>query len=611
MPPDPDWRDRYADLLRTPEAAMALVRPGQRVFVATGAAEPRALVRALARRRAELVDTELIILQTGATSPLLVEQLGPPARVRVLGRAEGLDAPGPHALAEHTPLALSMVPRRFRSGELPLDVALLSVTPPDVEGRCSLGPSVGLGRAAADSARLVIAQVNPSLPRSAGAGTLWVHDLDLLVPGDEPLPGEAPPPPTPVEAGIAAHVAGLVPDGATLALGEGPLPQAVLPLLARHRDLSIHTATVTDAILDLVQAGVVTGAEKPGDHRPVVATRAWGTPRLYAALATDPRVFLMPVEHVYDPAVLLRQPRLVAIHGATEVDLTGQVVADDGGDAELLRAAARAPGGRSVVALPALSADGQASRLVARLRPGAAVLGPRSDTHFVVTEHGVAYLAGRSLQDRALALISIAAPEHREALLREALALGLVHPELSDLQGKIHLGPDDLRATHVLEDGTAVLLRPVHPTDEAGLTRLFHGLSAVSIYNRWMSHLKRPPRKEILEYVFFDHRERVALAVTLPEAHGEDIIAVGGYYLDVRTNRAEVAFTVRDDWQRRGLGAFLLRHLIHLSRRNGLSGLVAEVLRENHAMLGVFRNCGCAVRSHLEGGVYLIELDFD
>jgi len=311
---------------------------------------------------------------------------------------------------------------------------------------------------------------------------------------------------------------------------------------------------------------------------------------------------------------------MVSINAALEVDLTGQVCADSlgsrfysgiGGQSNFNFGAARAPGGKAIIALPSTTQDGKTSKIAARLSPGAGVVTTRGEVHYVVTEYGVAYLHGKTVQERVLALISIAHPDFRAGLLQEAIEMKFVRSELADVEGKIHVGPQELRTSMLLDDGTHVDFRPVHPTDEHRIKDLFYQLSEESVYSRWMSHLKRIPREEIQNYVYIDHRNQVAIVGTLPAAHGEEIIAVGGYYLHPHTNRAEVAFTVHDQWQARGIGSFLLGFLIQVARRNGIAGFTAEVLRTNKAMQMVFNHSTCHVESHLEEGVYCYQLDFN
>jgi GNAT superfamily N-acetyltransferase len=376
----------------------------------------------------------------------------------------------------------------------------------------------------------------------------------------------------------------------------------------------------TDSLIDLVESGAVTGERKTIDRGRIIASFCMGTEKLYTYIDRNPRFSFHPTEYVNDPVVIGRQERMVSINAALEVDLTGQVCADSlgtkfysgiGGQANFNFGAARAPGGKAIIALPSTTTDGKTSKIVAKLSPGAGVVTTRGELHYVVTEYGVAYLHGKSVQERVLALISIAHPDFREALMREAIEMKFVRSELADVEGKIHVGPQELRTSMLLDDGTQIDFRPVHPTDETRIKDLFYALSQESVYSRWMQHLKRIPREEIHNYLYIDHRNQVAIVGTLPEAHGDAVIAVGGYFLDPRTNRAEVAFTVRDAYQNRGIGTFLLRYLTQIARRNGIAGFTAEVLRQNKAMQMVFNHSECQVASSLEEGVYCFELDFD
>ncbi len=234
----------------------------------------------------------------------------------------------------------------------------------------------------------------------------------------------------------------------------------------------------------------------------------------------------------------------------------------------------------------------------------------RGDVHYVVTEYGVAYLHGKSVQERAIALISIAHPKFRAQLLKEAIEARFLRPELADVEGKVVIGPKEFRTTHLLSDGTQINFRPIHPTDEPATVDLFYALSQETMYYRFMSRSKHIPRKEIQDFVFIDHRKDIAIVATLPEAHGEDIIAIGRYYLDEKTNLAEVAFVVRDDWQNRGIGSFLLKHLATIAKRNGIRGFTAEVLRANRAMQQVFLTSDFKVHSEPNEDVFSFQMDF-
>jgi GNAT superfamily N-acetyltransferase len=333
----------------------------------------------------------------------------------------------------------------------------------------------------------------------------------------------------------------------------------------------------------------------------------------------NPLFSFNPTEYVNDPFIVGRQHKMVAINTALEVDLTGQVCSDSlgtsfysgaGGQADFNRGAGRSPGGRAIIALPSTAKGGKVSRIVATLTPGAGVVTTRAGVHYVVTEYGTAYLRGKSVQERAMALITIAHPDFREELLAKAVEYKWVPPEMEDVEGRLFVGPKEVRTTMVLDDGTLVTLRAMNPTDEPATRDLFYSLSRETMYYRYMSYLERIPRKQLRNYVYIDHRNEVTIVGTVPEAHGEEIIAIGGYYLDPKTNRAEVAFIVQDDWQRRGIGSFIMKHLASIAMRNGIAGFTAEVLRDNKAMQAVINHSGLMVQSRMEEGVFHFEMDF-
>jgi acyl-CoA hydrolase/RimJ/RimL family protein N-acetyltransferase len=616
---DPAWQEKYQDQILTAERAVAQVRAGHRVFVATGCAQPIELVRALAARSHELADTEIVHLLTLGAAPYAQKELAQYFRVNSFFIAENVRDIIQKGLGDYTPIFLSDIPGLFSSGQLPLDVALIHVTPPDARGMCSFGVSVDIVKSAAANATMVIAQVNPQMPRTLGDSFIDINDIDYLVPVDQPILEATSPAPNEVTRSIAEFVAALIDDGSTVEVGIGRIPQSVLEFLKDKKDLGIHTEMFTDAIIDLVESGVITGARKSIDRGKIVASFCLGTKKLYDYVNNNSMFSFHPTEYVNDPFVISQQNRMVAINIALEVDLTGQVCADSlgtkfysgiGGQVDFNRGAARSHEGKAIIALPSTAKSGTISRIVAKLSDGAGVVTTRGDVHYVVTEYGVAYLHGKSVQERALALISIAHPDFRVQLLKGAIEARYVRQELSDIEGRIHVGPQELRTTFVLPDGTLVNLRPIHPTDQERMRDLFYDLSQQTVYYRFMSRMKRIPQKQIQDFVYIDHRNEVSIVGTLPEAYGEEIISVGGYYLDPRTNRAEIAFIVRDEWQNRGLGSFMLKYLTSIAKRNGIAGFTAEVLQENRGMQAVFNKSGLKVKSRLEGGVYSYEIDF-
>jgi acyl-CoA hydrolase/GNAT superfamily N-acetyltransferase len=618
-PADTDWTTRYADMLATPAQAVRRIRPGQRVFIGTGCGQPLDLVHALTARGGELADTEILHLLTLGDAPYAVRELAQCFRVNSFFIADNVRDLIQEGLGDYTPIFLSDIPRLFSSGQVPLDAALIQVSPPDARGMCSLGISVDIVKSAAENARLVIAQVNPRMPRTLGDSMLHVYDLDVLVPVDTPLIEVQPPAPDDDTRRIGEFVAALVEDGSTVEFGIGQIPQAVIEFLREKHELGIHTEMFTDAIIDLIESGAVTGAHKTLDRNRVVASFCMGTRRLYDYIDGNPAFSFHPTEYVNDPVVIGQQHKQVAINVALEVDLTGQVCADSlgtqfysgiGGQVDFNRGAARSRGGKAIIALPSTARHGTVSRIVTRLSPGAGVVTTRGDVHYVVTEFGTAYLHGKSVQERAMALISIAHPDFRATLLEEAVEARYVRRELADVGGKIVVGPPEFRTSHVLRDGTQINFRPIHPTDEPNLRDLFYALSQETIYYRFMSHMKHVPRKEIQNFVYINHRSDVAIVGTVPEAHGDEIVAIGRYYLNEKTNLAEVAFVVRDNWQNRGIGTFLLNYLSELARRNGIGGFTAEVLRENRAMQRVFNKCPFKVTSVPNDDVTSFRMEF-
>jgi acyl-CoA hydrolase/N-acetylglutamate synthase-like GNAT family acetyltransferase len=619
-PYDPNWHEKYKDMISIPGQAISRLRPGQRVFIGTGCGEPKELVKALTDRASKLADMEIIQLLTLGEAPYAHKELADCFLVNSFFVAENVRGLIQEGLGKYTPISLSDIPRLFSSGQLPLDAALIQVTPPDERGRVSLGISVDIVRSAAENASLVIAQVNPQMPRTLGDSFIDIYDLDILVPADTPIFEATLPESTEVIRKIGERIAALVEDGSTVGFSVGRIPNAVVDFLKEKQDLGIHTEMFTDNIIDLIESSAVTGVKKTLDRGRIVASFCFGTRRLYDYIHNNPLFSFQPTEYVNDPSIIAKQHKMVAINTALEIDLTGQVCADSigtkfysgiGGHVDLNSGAARSYGGKAIIALPSTTTDGTTSRIVAKLSPGAGVVTTRGDVHYVVTEYGVAYLHGKSVRERALALISIAHPRFLETLLKEAIEAKYLRKELADVGESFIVAPHEAKTSLLLDDGTKINFRPIHPTDEPKMKDLLYTLSQDALYSRFMTHIRRFPYKQIKDFVYIDHRKEVAIIGVLPEAHGEDIIAVGRYYLDPRTNRAEVAFVVRDVWQDRGIGKFLFKYLTTIAKQHGITGFTAEVLRSNKRMQSVFNNSDLRVRSRLSDDIYSFEMDFD
>ncbi len=412
----------------TAEEAVAVVRSGERVFIHSVAAAPQRLITALTARASELRVVEMVSIHTEGPAPYAAPELARSFRVNALFVGGNVRQAVQEGRADYLPVFLSEVPQLFRAGVLPLDVALIQVSPPDRHGFCSLGVSVDVSRAAVQMARTVIAQVNPHMPRTHGDGILHEDDIDFLVPVDDPIHEMPLKPMDEAIKAIGRHCAELVDDGACLQLGIGAIPQATLAALGDHQRLGIHTEMLSDGVVDLVERGVITGEAKRVHPGKIVASFAAGSRRFYDFLDDNPQVAMLDVAYTNDTAVIRRNPKVTAINSAIEVDLTGQVCADSigdrlysgvGGQMDFIRGASLSEGGKPIIALKSTTSKGD-SRIVPFLKPGAGVVTTRAHVHFVVTEHGIADLWGKNLRQRAAALIAIAHPSHRDGLAAEA-----------------------------------------------------------------------------------------------------------------------------------------------------------------------------------------------
>jgi len=376
---DSNWQEKHTDTIVTPGDAVKALRAGTRVFIGTGCGQPLDLVRALSARAADLPDTEIVHLLTYGEAPYATPEHTRYFRINSFFIAENVRTIIQEGRGDYTPILLSDIPRLFDSGKMPLDAALIQVSPPDEDGMCSLGISVDIVKSAADNASLVIAEVNPRMPRTHGDSLISVYDIDLLVPVERDLVEYHAPVPDESIRNIGEYVAALVEDGSTLELGIGRIPQAVLQFLEGKKELGIHTEMLSDTIVDLVDRGVITGSRKSIDRNKIVCSFALGTRKLYDYIDDNPAFSFHPTEYVNDSYLISRHRKMVAINVALEVDLTGQVCADSlgsrfysgiGGQVDFNRGAARCPDGKAIIALPATAEEGEVSRIVANLYPG-------------------------------------------------------------------------------------------------------------------------------------------------------------------------------------------------------------------------------------------------
>ncbi|MBI5203275.1 MAG: hypothetical protein HY925_16915 [Elusimicrobia bacterium] len=587
--------DPYDGKRRTLNEALAPIRSGSHILVGSGAAEPEHLVEGLAAHAPRLADAEVLHLLTLGTAPYSQPYFHGRLRHNALFIGPNVRGAIQEGRADYTPCFLHEVPSLLRSGRIPVDAVLLQATPPE-NGVCSLGVSVDILKAAVEAASYVVVQANPRMPWTLGDSFIRVEDVDAFVDHAEPLRELVPAEPTAAALWIGRYVAQLVDDGATIQAGIGAIPDAVLSCLSGKRDLGVHSEMISDGVLRLLKSGAITGKRKSLLPGRVVAAFCMGTRALYDAVHRRPEFHFAPVDFVNAPSVIAQNERMVSINSALQVDLTGQVGADSigrrlysgvGGQVDFIRGAAASRGGRSIIALPSTAKGGSVSRIVPALSEGTGVVTTRADIDFVVTEYGIASLKGKTLRERALALIQIAHPDFRDELVAAAKSWGALEPGRV-LPPLVEPYAVELETSERFGD-VEVKFRPIKATDERRLKDLFYSQSRETTYRRFGIPLKRLSEKQVQELCAIDYRNSMAVAGFVQEGGRERMIAVGRYYADPSGGLAEAAFTVHDDFQGLGIGTFLVDYLAWIAKGRGLLGFRAEIAGRNPKMEGVLR----------------------
>jgi len=615
-------KEIYEKKLCKVDVAISKIKPGDRIFIGTGCGEPRYLVHSLPKFPKYVADTEILHLVSLDDNPPYTD-----SRYKHMFRlntyfigGHGVRNAVSRGDADYTPIFISEIPKLIKSGRIHLDVALVQVTPPDIFGNCSLGVSVESCKAAVEKASYVIAQVNPQMPRTLGDSFINVELLDAVVEYDEPLLEYFSEEPDEVSERIGFYVSRLVPHGSTIEVGIGKIPNAILKHLMDKHNLGVHTEMFSDGLIDLYEAGVITNTNKTFHEGKIIAAFCLGTKRLYDAIDDNPVFEFHPTDYVSDPRNISKNDDMVAINTALEIDITGQVCADSlghefysgiGGQADFMRGAALSWNGRPIIAVPSTSRDGEKSRIVPMLTPGAGVVTTRGDVHYVVTEYGIAYLHGKNVRERVLALINVSHPKFRQWLLNEAKRLNYIYQdqELPPEGGSLY--PEYFTWSYTTQDNQDIKFRVIKPIDEEKLRDLFYNLREEDIYYRFMSAVRTLPHNKAQPLVILDYQEKFAIVAYRGEEPDEEFIGVARWFLDRPSNMAEAAFVVHPDWQGKGIGSFMLNKLIDVAKEKGISGFNAEVLASNRKMLNVFYKSGYNIQSHLEEGVYYLTFRFD
>jgi len=616
---EPSWMDKHAAKRLSAEQAAALVRHGEHVFVGTACATPRLLVRALEALEVQQGDVQLVHLLTdGALPHDAAGACISHYRHRCFFVGNDVRAAVRQGQCEYVPLSAARLPQLIANGRVRVDVAMIQVSPPDEFGYVSLGVSVDVIPAAVAKARLVLAEINPAMPRSMGDSALHIDDIDHWVPGPAQLiehfqpeaQGE-------VVQAIARYISSIIDDGSTLQIGLGRFSTAALALLDDRKDLGVHSDVITDAIVPLLEKGVLTGRMKSQHRGKIVASFARGSRRLHALIDRNPLFLFQPLDAVCDPAVLAAQHKLVSVTQAFSVDLTGQVCVDQlAGEfysglmaqPEFLQGASRSAGGKAIICLASTTADGQSSQIKLALADGEAAGIARSDVHYVITEYGIAYLFGKSIRERAAALIDLAHPKFRAELLAQAQARGWLPPEQQLKHLQAYPVAEERRV--VLKDGQALLLRPALGTDDVSVRELFHQLSERDIYTRFFRKIKGLSHRDAQRLCNLNLETEVAFVAVVGTREQPQVVGHSCYFVDAATRIAETAFMVHPDWQGKGLGAALQQCLLEHARSRNVQGFMAEILATNDKMIRLARAGAGDVTVAADGSVVRVTTMF-
>ncbi len=603
-----------------PEAVMQRIEPGMSIFVGTGVAEPRTLVQHLMASRADnLLDLELIQLVSLGEAISLESIQSQKYRLKTFFSGWVADDAITAGQVDLIPSRFSRIPHLLASGRIGVDVAFVQITPPDAAGYCSLGVAVDTARQAMERADLVVGEINPQVPVTLGDTFVPMDEFDLLVAARHPPFYFDPWPADPVFEEVAANVASVVEDGSCLGFSIGPLYEALARQLVRRRHLGIHSPFFTDALMHLVRSGAVSNRRKEVFRGKSVASYAFGTRELLAWLDRNPLVEFQGIDRVFDPRQIGLNRHFVAVFPARKVDLSGRialhvgkgnVLGRPGELMDFFNGAEMSPGGRVIFALPSRNRGGEPNIQVSvEALPNQVPL--REAVDMVVTECGVAMLAGRTVRERAQALIDIAHPDDRAGLVEAAKAEKILYPDQIYLAASAHRYPSEIAVEHTFKGGVQVRFRAIRPSDEEEMRRLFYRFSDQAVYYRYFAPIKTMPHARMQQYVNIDYGRALSLVGLVgAQGHGK-IIAEARYVMDPETHWADVAFVVDGEFEGLGIATYMYRMLIRLALQRGAKGFTADVLASNKAMMKVFEKGGFPVQARLEAGAYGLKIPFE
>jgi len=604
----------------SPETVLSHLKPGMSIFIGTGAAEPRTLVKYLMKSRAgNLEDLELIqIVSFGeAISPktLRFQKF----RLKTFFAGWAADEAITTGQIDLIPSRFAWIPRLIESENIRVNAAFIQVTPPDGSGNCSLGIAVDAARQAMEKASLVVGEINSFIPRTFGDTFVHVSDFDLMIHAEDPPFYIDRWPVDDIYDAVAGHVAGLIDDGNCIAFSIGPLFEALTPHLAHKRHLGIHSPFFTDALMDLVKSGAVSNRRKETYRGKSLASYALGTRALMQWLDQNPMIEFQGIDKVFDPAQIGRNPKFIAILPARKIDLSGRIALQTGkgniatGPAEVLdffRGAEISEGGRIIFALPSrnLRSEPNIRISVENLKNQ---FRQRESVDVVVTEYGPAFLRGYTIRERAQALIDLAHPDDRSLLIEQAKTAHILYPDQIYFTQSGRLYPSEISIDHRFKSEINIKFRPTKPSDEEEMRRLFYRFSDESVYARYFGHIRTMPHAKTQEYVNIDWSEVMSIVGVVERAGKERIIAETRYIREPVRPFAEIVFVVDEEYQGIGIASYLYRLLATLAKERGLKGFTADVLFSNTGMMKVFKKGGLPIKTQLENGVYHLEISLD
>jgi acyl-CoA hydrolase/RimJ/RimL family protein N-acetyltransferase len=610
----------WEKMVKTPEEIFEKINPGMTIFLGTGVAEPRTLVKHLMKSNASnLRDLELIQVVSLGEAISIKDIQSNKYRLKTFFSGWVSEDAITEGKVDLIPSRLGKISQLIESGRIHFDVAFIQITPPNEAGYCSLGLAVDVARQVMEQAAVVVGEINTHIPFTFGETFVPLSDFDYLVRSeDEPIyiprwhVDE-------VFDQVAANVASVIEDGSCIVYSIGPLYDALAKHLINKRNLGVHSPIFTDALMDIVKSGAVTNRYKEFSRGKSVASYAFGTKELMSWLDRNPLVEFLGVDAVFSPLNIGRNPRVVTISSARKVDLSGYiilhaakgaVVATPADVLDFINGAELSQGGLAIFALPSRNRQGEANiRLTVKEFPN--LLRVRESVDMVVTEYGVANLKGRTVRERAQSLIDIAHPDDRAKLVEEAKAKKVIYQDQIFLSESGHFYPANIAQRHVFKGGLEVNFRAIKPSDEEEMRRLFYRFSDKAVYYRYFSPIKVMPHAKMQSYVNVDPN-RVMSIVGLTGPHGEEhIIAEARFVRDQQRPYADIAFVVDEQYQGAGIASKLYKILITLAKERGLQGFTAEVLSSNKAMMKVLEKGGIPLKVNLRQDVYELVISFD